>query len=152
METLERSISRRIMVKTLRPLAEFFGLATPNDARDVDSSALEHLRAVAERAIDAALSDERSLAHAVVGIRGRFNVAWPSDDEVAAMLRRARGELLEIERAIADLRRCSDQPNSDTLRADVIEEIGDAMLALGRLALAVGAVLGRQRDRRGARR
>jgi NTP pyrophosphatase (non-canonical NTP hydrolase) len=79
---------------------------------------------------DALTRDESTLDARLLAIDKRFDAAWPSRDKIGDMELRATAELIEVKRALETM------PGR---RAHVLEEIGDTMLALGRLALAIGA-------------
>lgn len=123
-------VMRRRIGRLIQPLAEYFDVELAGD--DDEDNTINWLSRVLARAEHAALSDEHSLAHALIRIDSRFDEHWPSDDKVAALQRKLNEELGELHRAIEDWRLRPE------LREHVVEEIGDMMLVLGRLALTMG--------------
>jgi len=124
------AVLRRRVAAKLRALAGYFAV---EPELDTDDGLVEYVRLIAEQAEQAVLQDEQTLAAMLASVDRRFDAAWPSADKVASMLRRVRGELKEIDQALELAVGRPDQ------LPYVLEEIGDAMLALSRLGLAVGA-------------
>jgi NTP pyrophosphatase (non-canonical NTP hydrolase) len=123
-------VLRRRVTGKLRHLAELFEVA---DEPDTEDGLVEYVRVIATLAETAALNDERSLSKALASINTRIDTLWPIEDKAKSLLRRVRSELLELEDAIGDAKLRPE------LRSRVVEEIGDAMLGLARLALVFGA-------------
>jgi NTP pyrophosphatase (non-canonical NTP hydrolase) len=125
-------ILRRRVAAKLRPLANFFSLG-PVESIVTDDDLVNVLETLLEQATDAAVRDEVTLASWITSIDQRFDAAWPHDDKVESLMRRVHGELLEVRQAIADAEKRPD------LRSHVVEELGDVMLLLSRIALVYGA-------------
>jgi NTP pyrophosphatase (non-canonical NTP hydrolase) len=77
--------------------------------------------------------EQADLGQAVADVDRRLRVSWPSSYTASGLLSHLRGELREIEQAVLD---ADGRPS---MNGEVVEECGDAMLLLGRLAMMYGA-------------
>jgi NTP pyrophosphatase (non-canonical NTP hydrolase) len=127
---LTTSVLRRRVVGKLRPLANFFDLELTEES---DDGVVQLVDEVISRATDAALRDEWLLAWSIASIDQRFDASWPQENKVESLMRRVHGELAEVRQAIID---AEGRPD---LRPHVVEELGDVMMLLARLALVFGA-------------
>ncbi len=133
MSELETTVLRRRVVSKLGPLAGLFDLAPE---AETEHATVRFVEIVVERAIDAALSDEQTLAVAIGSIHERFTKAWPQTRDPVDLLGRINTAMFDVRRAIDD---ASKRPD---LRPQVLEASGHAMLLLSRLALEYGATSG----------
>lgn len=114
----------------MRPLAEYFDVGEPKG--DGVGAFATFVGAVMQRAEDAAMRDETTLSDGIDVVHERFaQGGWPSNP--VEIMGHLRAELIEIQVAMRDADKRPD------LRIHVVEEIGDAMLLLARLALHYGA-------------
>ena len=120
----------RRVAKSLRDLGGLLGAPLATSSAE---ELLQGLDTLAAAAVDRLLDDDRVLSEVTMSVVDRFRASWPSHDEVGAMLDQAESEIREVREAVEVARERPD------MRDDALMEIGDAMLALARLGLALGA-------------
>jgi NTP pyrophosphatase (non-canonical NTP hydrolase) len=124
------TVLRRRITAKIKPLAGFFSISLGEES---DDGVVRLVEQVAESATTAVLRDEWQLAASITDIDVRLEASWPAADKAESLLRRVHGELKEVREAMDD---AAVRPE---LRPHVVEEIGDVMLLLSRLALVYGS-------------
>jgi len=129
---MESSLLFRRIVGKLRPLADLLDLEI-DLASESDDDLVRSIEAIAGRATDAALHDERQLAVAIGTSAARLDTAWAAFNKEAHLPGSINAQMFRVRQAIEDAAKRPD------LKPQVVAEIGEAMILLSRLALAFGA-------------
>lgn len=131
---LDGVVLRRRVLRAAKSVSDYLGVLEPKDGSlTAAADYLDRLMSAVEYVLTLS---ESATAGAVTDVHARFQETWPESCAPSYLLSHLRCELREIQQAIAD---AEGRPD---LRKHVVEECGDAMLLLARLALLYGAESG----------